>query len=53
MSRTRMLLMIGAAIPLAACGADDIVSPGTGGNIIINNPPPAPIIRSMRVRDIG
>lgn len=42
MSRTRLLLMIGAAMPLAACGADDIVSPGTGGNIIINNPAPTP-----------
>ena len=42
MSRTRLLLMIGAAIPLAACGADDVASPGTGGNIIINNPAPTP-----------
>lgn len=42
MSRTRLLLMIGAAIPLAACGADEIASPGTGGNIIINNPAPSP-----------
>lgn len=42
MSRTRLLLMLGAAIPLAACGADDIASPGTGGNIIINNPAPTP-----------
>jgi hypothetical protein len=43
MSRTRLLLMLGAAIPLAACGADDIASPGSGGNIIINPAPtPAP-----------
>jgi hypothetical protein len=42
MSRTRLLLMLGAAIPLAACGADEISSPGTGGNIIINNPAPSP-----------
>jgi hypothetical protein len=42
MSRTRLLLMLGASIPLAACGADEIVSPGTGGNIIINNPAPTP-----------
>src|SRR6478735_10320793 len=42
MSRTRLLLMLGAAIPLAACGASDIASPGTGGNIIINNPAPSP-----------
>ncbi len=30
-------------IALAGCGADEIVSPGTSGDIIINNPtPPAP-----------
>lgn len=30
-------------LALAGCGADEIVSPGTGGNITINNPPaPAP-----------
>ncbi|APE27858.1 hypothetical protein BMF35_a1029 [Aurantiacibacter gangjinensis] len=27
---------------LAACGPDEIASPGTGGNVIINNPPAAP-----------
>lgn len=42
MSRIRLFLLLGAAIPLAACGADDIASPGTGGNIIINNPAPSP-----------
>ncbi|TCD02065.1 hypothetical protein EYB45_10330 [Erythrobacteraceae bacterium CFH 75059] len=32
-----------SVLALAACGADDIASPGTGGNITINNPPaPAP-----------
>jgi len=36
-------LVIGAsALALASCGADDITSPGTGGNITITNPPPAP-----------
>ncbi|MCZ8370601.1 MAG: hypothetical protein O9293_11660 [Porphyrobacter sp.] len=29
-------------VALAGCGADEIVSPGTGGNIIINNPAPTP-----------
>ena len=32
-----------SALALAGCGADDIASPGTGGNVTINNPPaPAP-----------
>ncbi len=40
-------LMAGSAMmALAACGADDIASPGTGGNVTINNttntPPPPP-----------
>jgi hypothetical protein len=37
-------LVIGcSALALAGCGADEIVSPGTGGDVIINNPPaPAP-----------
>ncbi|MEP7348889.1 MAG: hypothetical protein ABI668_02930 [Sphingorhabdus sp.] len=30
-----------AAALVAGCGADDIASPGTGGNITINNPPAA------------
>jgi len=29
-------------VALAGCGADEIVSPGTSGDIIINNPPPSP-----------
>jgi hypothetical protein len=33
-------LMLGCAtLALTACGADDIASPGTGGNVTINNPP--------------
>jgi hypothetical protein len=40
---TRSLVLGCSVLALAACGPDDIVSPGTGGNVIINNPPaPAP-----------
>jgi hypothetical protein len=40
--RAGMILLAGAAcIALSACGADDIASPGTGGNVIIN-PAPSP-----------
>ena len=40
----RNVLMVGvSAIVLSACGADDIASPGAGGNVtIINNPSPTP-----------
>lgn len=39
----RSLVIGSSALALAACGADEISSPGTGGNITINNPPaPAP-----------
>jgi len=39
----RTLVLGTSALALASCGADEIVSPGTGGNITINNPPaPAP-----------
>lgn len=31
-----------AAALVSACGADDIASPGSGGNITINNPAPPP-----------
>jgi|688.fasta_scaffold99677_1 hypothetical protein len=31
-----------AAVLVTGCGADDIASPGTGGNITINNPAPPP-----------
>lgn len=37
------LLLGCSALALAGCGADDISSPGTGGNVIINpSPTPAP-----------
>jgi hypothetical protein len=29
-------------LALAGCGAEEIASPGTGGNVIINNPTPTP-----------
>lgn len=41
MNTLRVLLLAGTVLPLAACGADDIASPG-GGTIIINPPAPAP-----------
>jgi len=43
MALRRALFVNASLLALAGCGADDIVSPGTGGNITINNPPaPAP-----------
>jgi len=37
------LLLVGcSAIALAGCGPSDIASPGTGGDVIINNPTPTP-----------
>jgi hypothetical protein len=41
---SHLLLGSTACFALAACGADDIASPGTGGNVTINNitPPPPP-----------
>lgn len=43
MKNVQRTLVIGCSlIALAGCGADEIVSPGTGGDIIINNPPPTP-----------
>ncbi|EDL48776.1 hypothetical protein [Erythrobacter sp. SD-21] len=33
----RSLILGASAIALSACGADEIVSPGTGGNVTINN----------------
>ena len=43
MIKTRGMLLLGGALTLAACnGANDIASPGTGGNITINNPAPTP-----------
>lgn len=39
----RLMLVTVAAGALGGCGANDIASPGTGGNVIINNPgAPAP-----------
>ncbi|RAK52179.1 hypothetical protein [Phenylobacterium deserti] len=41
MKLSKNLLVVGcAALALAGCGADDISSPGTGGNVTINNPAP-------------
>ncbi len=43
MKNVQRTLVIGCSLlALAGCGADQIVSPGTSGDIIINNPPPAP-----------
>ena len=39
---TRILVLGCSSLALAACGADEIVSPGTSGDIIINNPSPTP-----------
>lgn len=37
------LLVLGiSSLALAGCGAGDVASPGSGGNITINNPAPAP-----------
>jgi hypothetical protein len=38
----RSLILGCSLVALAGCGADEIVSPGTSGDIIINNPPPTP-----------
>ncbi|MEE4200403.1 hypothetical protein [Erythrobacter sp.] len=38
----RILVLGVSSTALAACGADEIVSPGTSGDIIINNPAPTP-----------
>lgn len=37
-----LLLLGGSALVLAGCGPSDVSSPGTGGNVIINNPAPTP-----------
>ncbi len=42
MANLRTLLLLGTLIPLAACGADDVASPGEGGVIILPAPPPPP-----------
>ncbi|QUL38059.1 hypothetical protein [Erythrobacter sp. JK5] len=38
----RTLVLGCSLVALAGCGADEIVSPGTSGDIIINNPAPSP-----------
>ncbi|MGB3739726.1 MAG: hypothetical protein WA948_10280 [Pontixanthobacter sp.] len=38
----RSLILGCSALALAGCGAEEIISPGTGGNVIINNPAPTP-----------
>ncbi len=40
--RFSALMLVTSSLALAACGADDIASPGTGGDVIINNPAPPP-----------
>ena len=43
MKNIQRTLVLGCSmLALAGCGADEIVSPGTSGDIIINNPPPVP-----------
>ncbi|GMN02951.1 hypothetical protein [Erythrobacter sp. MTPC3] len=43
MKNLQRTLILGVSIvALAGCGADEIVSPGTSGDIIINNPTPSP-----------
>lgn len=37
-----MLLLGASALVLSGCGAGEVGSPGTGGNVTINNPAPAP-----------
>ncbi len=39
---TRSLALGCSVLALAACGPEEIASPGTGGNIIVNPPAPAP-----------
>lgn len=39
---SRSLILGCSCLALAACGAEEIASPGTGGNVTINNPTPAP-----------
>ncbi|WP_324740436.1 hypothetical protein U8326_11495 [Tsuneonella sp. CC-YZS046] len=38
----RPLVLCCSVLALSACGADEIASPGSGGDIIINNPTPTP-----------
>src|SRR5687768_10867789 len=42
MKVSKWIVAAAVAASLAGCGADQIVSPGSGGNITINNPPANP-----------
>ncbi len=43
MKKINGLFLVGcSAIALAGCGPSDIASPGTGGDVVINNPAPTP-----------
>lgn len=42
MARLRTLLLLTTLIPLAACGADDVASPGEGGLVVVPAPAPPP-----------
>lgn len=43
MKNIQRTLVLGCSlVALAGCGADEIVSPGTSGDIVINNPAPTP-----------
>lgn len=43
MKNVQRILVLGCSlVALAGCGADEIVSPGTSGDIVINNPSPTP-----------
>jgi hypothetical protein len=39
---SRSLILGCSILALSACGPEEIASPGTGGNVIINNPAPTP-----------
>ena len=42
-AKHRNLLFLAASVAvLAACGAEEIASPGSGGSIVVNNPAPPP-----------
>jgi hypothetical protein len=40
MRTLRWMIASAVAVALAGCGADEVASPGTSGNVTINNPPP-------------
>ncbi|GGD65624.1 hypothetical protein GRI62_11170 [Erythrobacter arachoides] len=39
---SRSLILGVSVLAIAGCGPDDLASPGTGGDVIINNPAPTP-----------